>query len=337
MTRKEGKRREASQQPPPINFLEDRSSTCGPIWLPSLGRSCRRASEGRLAASGRPFLPALLHKPSRRRRAQNGWGRREHRAGPTCAPAPPLSPGPPGGLPQRSPCGQEFTERRLLCTRSRPTAGRRRLFLRAAPETPRQPREPPGLPSSGPARFWRLQARRPGLESLSRRRAAGPAAAAPARGPHLRGESGAARGLPGLSVAAARRLQPRLGLRLRPCPPRTPARSSSPPGLSAPSALGTSPASGAGCGLRRGRPATCHPIGPARAAQSSNAPCDWLASGRRGDRGGACRTWGEAAAADRGDLPPRPRPPRREQSVWRDRWAGRQRGNGGTRTQGPRR
>lgn len=86
-----------------------------------------------------------------------------------------------------------------------------------------------------------------------------------------------------------------------------------------------------------GRPATCHPIGPARAAQSSNAPCDWLASGRRGDRGGACRTWGEAAAADRGDLPPRPRPPRREQSVWRDRWAGRQRGNGGTRTQGPRR
>lgn len=59
----------------------------------------------------------------------------------------------PGAPPQKSPCGKEFTERRLLCTRSRPTACRRRLFPRAAPETPHQSREPPGLPHSGPARF----------------------------------------------------------------------------------------------------------------------------------------------------------------------------------------
>lgn len=164
-----------------------------------------------------------------------------------------------------------FAERRLLCTGSRPTPARWGPFPGRPPQ-PRsdlQSRQSP-RPAAPPAREAAGPAAPPGAPGPT----AAPRAPPPpwSRGPHLRGELQAACGFPGPSAAASRRLQLRLGLRLRPCPRRSPTRSSRPPGLSAPSAFGTALASGAGCGLRRCSPTTRHSIGPAHAAQPSNAP-----------------------------------------------------------------
>lgn len=197
-----------------------------------------------------------------------------------------------------------------------------------APPAPRPARPPPASarpPAPVGRRRCRLRPRGPACSPSTARPRPGPAAT-PARGPHLRGRiAGSARALPGPRAAAARRLGLRLGLRLRPLSAaRSPASSPGQPGLSAPSAPGAAPAAGAGCGLRRCSPTTRHPIGPARAAPPSNAPCDWLTS--RSGGGGARAAKGRVRA----EAPPAAAADQRGPLWVRSRWPPARSGGSGT-------
>lgn len=184
------------------------------IWLFSLGRSCRlkKKKEGRQAGSGCPRPSACAHEPSSGQRSGP-------RKGPSRAPRRPSlrsgasgphgPPQPSNELPRRphkeAHVAKGSAERRLLCTRSSPTAARRGPFPGRPPqprsglETRQSPRPaaPPAREAAGPA----AQLGAPGPTAAPRT-----PPPPPSRGPHLRGELQAARGFPGPSAAASRRL-----------------------------------------------------------------------------------------------------------------------------------
>lgn len=176
----------------------------GPLTPPrKRERKERRWPKGPSVRSRTPY-----HGPGRLRLCPPGTsGRPEPRADgrmrAPCRSARRSGPGPaherPGARPGPGPAGRG--DLRCAGPSARATADGRPA-PRARPESRQGPRPaaPPALAAAGP---W------------ASRRAPRPAAA-PGRGPHLRGESRAVRGLPGPSAAAARRLPLRIGLRLRP-------------------------------------------------------------------------------------------------------------------------